>query len=327
MSSSEAFRSTPRVLYGSFTAGIVDPRSRRDHHPRGPDDDVVGPVSLLDDVQHYASLRAVLLAHRECLVHRRVEPIAGRLDRLDAVALQHAPQLRQDEPPALAQRVVGVGGRLERPLEVVDDGEQLADDADPRATARGRDVLRGPLAVVLEVRLRPLREVEEFVAFAPNLLERINRLAAVRVRLGLSRRRIGAGGSPVGGRPVGAGLLNFSALLTQLVAHGVFVGSRTVAHFLPSPSTTSASTTSSSPAPAPPPFVAAPSAPACCCAAAAYICSDTLWKASCSAAVFDCSSETSSDSRLSRTSLMARSISSLAEASTESPISPSCRSA
>ena len=52
---------------------------------------------------------------------------------------------------------------LERPLEVVEDREQLADEPLVRVRDESLLLTRRPLAVVLEVRLDALREVEVLV--------------------------------------------------------------------------------------------------------------------------------------------------------------------
>src|SRR4051812_18210295 len=106
--------------------------------------------------------------HRQRLVHVRVERVALRLDRLDAGARERALELAVHEPDALDERVaVALRRDAERALEVVDDGEDLPDHADAGAGARRGHVLGRALAVVLEVRLRALGEVEVLVALAP----------------------------------------------------------------------------------------------------------------------------------------------------------------
>src|SRR4051794_26485343 len=106
---------------------------RRHHDPRGPHDDVRRAIALLYDVDHGPGLCTVLRTHRQRLVDVRVEGVALRLDRLDARPRQCALELAVHEPDALDERVAVAFRRdAERPLEVVDHGQDLADQADPR---------------------------------------------------------------------------------------------------------------------------------------------------------------------------------------------------
>ena len=58
----------------------------------------------------------------------RVEPLAGGVELLDAVALEHRDQLRVHEPHALGEVLLALAGGGQRPLEVVHDRQQLADE-------------------------------------------------------------------------------------------------------------------------------------------------------------------------------------------------------
>ena len=98
-------------------------------------------------------------------MYLRVERLALRLDRLDALAREHAAEIRQNEADALGE-AIAAGRVRQRALQVVDDREQLADQSDASARAGRGDVLRRALAVVLEVGLRALGEVEVLVAIA-----------------------------------------------------------------------------------------------------------------------------------------------------------------
>jgi hypothetical protein len=95
-------------------------------------------------------------------VDRRVERLAGRVERLHAAALEHPDQVGVHQPHALEERLALVGV-LQRALEVVEHRQQLANEPHLRARARVGRVLRRALAVVLEIRLRPLRELEVLV--------------------------------------------------------------------------------------------------------------------------------------------------------------------
>src|SRR3954468_5959464 len=115
---------------------------RRHHDPRGPHDDVRRAIALLYDVDHGPGLCTLLRTHRQRLVHVRVERVALRLDRLDARTRERALELAVHEPDALDERVaLALGRDAQRPLEVVDDRQDLANQADARAVARVRRVL------------------------------------------------------------------------------------------------------------------------------------------------------------------------------------------
>ena len=64
-------------------------------------------------------------------------------------------------------------GGLERPLEVVEDRQELADEPLVRVRDESLLLARGALAVVLEVGLDALREVEVLVPLGQRGLERI----------------------------------------------------------------------------------------------------------------------------------------------------------
>ena len=207
---------------------------------------------------------------------------------------------------------------------------------------RGRRLARRALAVVLEVGLRALRQLEVLVGLgglrgsssasvlrAPRrrsgvllVLERLDRLGVAAAHLRVVRRsRPGASGglgAAPSSRPLGAPRRRavvvcrhrLLALVDNLgVDHVLLLGA---APFAPAPS------------------VAAPSvcdAAAACSWARWYIASETLWKDAFSASVLALISAASSDVSESRTALIAASISSLEEASTVSPSSFSWRSA
>src|SRR5205085_10800436 len=155
-----------------------------------------------------------------------------------------------------------------------------------------RRLLGRPLAVVLEVGLRPLGQRQVLVALAGLGHQLVD---VVRQRLGVGDGlggplllEPGGGSLGLGGGGRGRGL----AALARLDVLDALVALALGHEPLPS-STTSASTTSSSssesasPAAVPEPFGAGPSPPvaAASCWARSYIACETAWKAVCSASV------------------------------------------
>ena len=135
---------------------------RHDHHRR-TEDRAVHAVALLVHVDDRALGHLGVLALPDGLLARRVERLAERVDRpprppcantsrICARTISHA--LQQLGDVAARRRV------LDRALEVVEHGQQLLDDALPRARDRVRLLALHALAVVLELRLHALRERE-----------------------------------------------------------------------------------------------------------------------------------------------------------------------
>src|SRR5581483_591844 len=170
---------------------------------------IAEPVALLQHLQHGAGLGVLCRLRQQRLVDVRVEG-AVRLDLLEPVLARHLDERALDKPDALLElrrptifsarrraSLVGAAGsllcRLERPLEVVEDREQLPEQRLVRARGHRLVLARRPLAEVVELGLQPLERVEVLVAL---LLERLH----VRDRP-LPRR---ASGAPVF-RPGGAG--------------------------------------------------------------------------------------------------------------------------
>src|SRR5688500_15448509 len=192
--------------------GRAPPPSGRHHHARRAQHGLVQPVALLDDVED--APRLTVLPRRESLVPLRVELLADGVERLDALALERRDELCVHHPHAVGKVLLVVTGGGDRALEVVEHGEQLADQVGLRALTRLRGLAGRALAVVLELGTRALRELEVLVALA----------------LGL-----------------GEGLLLGSLLALDLLDLFGLVGLLDVVRHYLSPSTTSASTTSSSP--------------------------------------------------------------------------------
>ncbi len=114
-----------------------------------------------------------------------VELLARRVERLDAVAREHGDQLGVHELHAVEQVLLALLRGLERALEVVDHRQQLADQPALGALAGGRDLLGGPLAVVLEVRLSALSESEVVLSAPPQAPGSSTDVLGPELRLGL----------------------------------------------------------------------------------------------------------------------------------------------
>src|SRR5215217_8098087 len=104
------------------------------------------------------------LAHRERLVFGGIEPVAGGVELLDAVPLEHGDQLGVHEPHSLRKVLLTVLRGGECPFEVVDDGKQLADESALCPLTRGGRLTRGALPIVLEIRLNALGKLQVLVA-------------------------------------------------------------------------------------------------------------------------------------------------------------------
>ena len=162
---------------------------------------------------------------------RTVVPPGGQLDRGEVgrvrgrgaelaqareLSLRHVERehLGLHESEALEQVVVGAARRVERALEVVERGQQLAHDL--RDAALLGEPLLAPraLAEVLEVRLRALREREELVALSRLGLQ----LVEVVLDVGGPVVRSG-GGRGVGGRRFSRGALLDRLGVLSLVLH------------------------------------------------------------------------------------------------------------
>jgi hypothetical protein len=134
----------------------------RHDHAGGPQDEVAQPVALLRDLDDAAFLRVRWL-REQGLVDVRVEA-AVRLDLLEPLPLQQVGQRPVHERDALLElRLLVLLGRLERPLEVVDYGQQLLHEALRGPGGRQLLIPRDAFAVVVELRREPAQVVEVLV--------------------------------------------------------------------------------------------------------------------------------------------------------------------
>ncbi len=127
-------------------------------------------VALLDDLDHGAFVLVGRLG-QERLVDMRVELPVG-LDLREALLGQQIRQGAMHQPhPFLELRLFVLRRRLERAAEVVEDGNQLLDEALVRALAERRLLAGAALAEVVELRREPLQAVEELVALGLESLD------------------------------------------------------------------------------------------------------------------------------------------------------------
>ena len=152
---------------------VVGPVSHGAHllpghdHARGAQHALAPAVAALVDLDHGAGLGALerLLGHG--LVVLGIKRLALGRVRLDVGPLERGDQVGVDVLDPGDQRPVAVclGGRGvgQRAIEVVDRGQQLERELDRPALLRRRRLPRRPLAVVLELRPRPLRQVQVLV--------------------------------------------------------------------------------------------------------------------------------------------------------------------
>jgi hypothetical protein len=111
------------------TAGPPAPGRRLAHHDHGrPHEAPVERVALLHHGQDRVRLRVGVLDHAHGLMHLRVEGLTGRIDGLDVELAQCIEEAFQGQLDALGNRFYGLivaRGGFERPLEVIDDRQQL----------------------------------------------------------------------------------------------------------------------------------------------------------------------------------------------------------
>ena len=187
---------------------VVRPPSRPrpavgDGDERRPDDPVpeaVAPPDLLDD----RAVRQASAGHvGDGIVDARVERLpAPRLDRRDALAVEQESELAVDRRDAVGPGVAGERRRpgVDREVEVVGDGDDLAEQAFRREAERRLPLFGGPALEVLELRPLALEPREVLVGLA----ERLVPLRGQRLDVGQQLRRadVDLVGALLGARPV-----------------------------------------------------------------------------------------------------------------------------
>ena len=97
---------------------------------RGAEDTPVKHVSVLKDVQDESVGMVFRFGALDGLVDVRIEHLPGGIYALHAVASKSVPKLLADQHHALAIFFVGnCVMRLERPIESIEDGDQIRDQA------------------------------------------------------------------------------------------------------------------------------------------------------------------------------------------------------
>ena len=137
-----------------------------DHHPCRAQHAVAELVAPLQDLDHGPLLGLGRLREQR-LVDVWVELALG-LDLGQALARQRLGQGAMHEPNAVLElRLLVLLGSAERPLEVVEDGQELLDQ--PLVGARDQALLiaRRPLAVVVELGLDALERVDQLLVLGP----------------------------------------------------------------------------------------------------------------------------------------------------------------
>src|SRR5512137_674974 len=135
----------PSRTFARWPAG----RSSHGHHGRPQQPSVVhpGPSVLADDRPRDRSGRR---DRGERLVQRRVEDLAHRVLRLHAVPEERLLHLPEHHPHPVGERITGWRGG-ERPLQVVDGGEEILHHRSGRVPGGLLPLASHPLAEVLEV--------------------------------------------------------------------------------------------------------------------------------------------------------------------------------
>ncbi len=190
---------------------------------RRPNHAVADSIPTLHDLEHGTRLGAVTRLDEQRLVDVRIERAIGR-DLGEPFLAQRSTQRLLDELDTFDElRLLVALGSLERPLQVVEDRQELADEPLVRVRDESLLLARRTLAVVLEVRLDALGEVEVGVALGQRGRER------------------------VGSRSLGLRLLDLlvNLRLGELVAHDFAASSSSIT------SKSASSTTSSSATPSP----------------------------------------------------------------------------
>src|SRR5687768_17294309 len=125
------------------------------HHGRA-DDPAFEAVTAAHDVA-YAGVTTIVLYMHDRFVFFRVERLAERLDPFQSGLLQSPEQLAVDEFDALPEPLDVSAAAAQGQLEGVEDRQQLLDQTGGGPLEVRRLIPQHPLAVVVELRLRPLQ--------------------------------------------------------------------------------------------------------------------------------------------------------------------------
>ena len=133
---------------------------------RGPENTSVKHVPVLKDVEDKSVGMIFRFGAFDGLVNVRIENLSGGINALHAVTREGVPELFPDQQHALA--IFFVGGivvRLERPVESIEDGNQIRDQAFDAAARLIMAVTLDPLAIVFEVSLAADQCLKEIFFF------------------------------------------------------------------------------------------------------------------------------------------------------------------
>src|SRR6266699_5438835 len=121
---------------------------------RGAQDTPVKHVPILEDVENESVGMVFRFGALNGLVNVRIENLSRGINALHAVTREGIPELLADQHHALAIFfVAGIVVRLEGPVESIEDGNQIRDQAFDAAARLIMAVALDPLPIVFEVGL------------------------------------------------------------------------------------------------------------------------------------------------------------------------------
>ena len=160
----------------------------RDADERWAQDPVTQPVAPLQLADHLVvgMFRGRLVDDR--LVQVRIEWQAERLDLGHALGLQQVAQLALDQAHPIDPALVGIGRDvLERAIEIVDHGQQLADQQRVGELREPLTLLVDPAPVVGEVGGSALQAAQVFIGLLARLVQHALHVLELRYQLGARR--------------------------------------------------------------------------------------------------------------------------------------------
>jgi hypothetical protein len=141
------------------------------------------------------------------LVQLRIKGLPQGVEGLGAKELDLGEELAQHHLDALGQRILAIAAGVEGALEVVDDGQQILDEALDPVLAHVLALTGEAAAGVLEISKGTQGAVLPIGGFGTGGLEStLGRLAGLTCRSGLGLRRLGGRRGLFGGRGRGLGL-------------------------------------------------------------------------------------------------------------------------
>jgi hypothetical protein len=133
---------------------------------RGPQDTPVKYVPVLENVENESVGMVFRFGALDGLVKVRIENLPGGLNALHTMTREGIPELLADQHHALAIFFVrGIVVRLESPVESIENGNQIRDQAFDAAARLIMAVTLDPLAIVFEVSLAADQCLKEIFFF------------------------------------------------------------------------------------------------------------------------------------------------------------------